>query len=246
MGSGGDDVMCPQPMSDEQFPTLVRNLVLTAVIAAVVIPIGLLIWKSSHIYEMNLGEWGDFLAGAFGPAALLVVTAGLFAQREELILQRREIKNSIEALREQKTELSRQASESETQSKILDRQINIYRNQEILDRWSVLRSEMSERAYDLLYALKRDDAPKNIAAAKISLIFELNSWDKDQFAQRYQMKTGDPILWRMHKIVNVWNKFIDVSEIREDHIQMTYFNNTLEAELYLICSSLISSLQRAR
>jgi hypothetical protein len=67
------------------------------------------------IVALGLGEWGDFLAGAFGPAALFMLAAGFLLQQQELIDTRKE-------LEAQKEEMRRAANEAQVQTKILEAQ----------------------------------------------------------------------------------------------------------------------------
>ena len=61
--------------------------------------------KSSAAEAMALNEWGDFIAGAFAPLALLWLVIGYFQHGEELRL-------NTEALRMQQMELQRQVEET--------------------------------------------------------------------------------------------------------------------------------------
>ncbi len=78
------------------------GFVLTSIYAFVVIMIVCGQWD--EIIKMTPNEWGDFLAGVFGPLALLWVVLGFLQQgvelknsREALLLQAEELKNSVEA-----------------------------------------------------------------------------------------------------------------------------------------------------
>jgi hypothetical protein len=55
-----------------------------------------------------LNEWGDFLAGVFAPLAFGWLVYGYYLQREELVLQRRELKATADANRDQATHLAAQ------------------------------------------------------------------------------------------------------------------------------------------
>ncbi|UXY55354.1 hypothetical protein [Pseudomonas tohonis] len=64
-------------------------------------------WKASSLPEMPLNEIGDFLAGVFGPVAILWLILGFFQQGEELrqnnqalLLQAQELNNSVAQQRE--------------------------------------------------------------------------------------------------------------------------------------------------
>ena len=80
----------------------VIGLVLTALYLIMVL--GFAAFAQSGILAMKPNEWGDFLAGIFGPLALLWVVLGFLQQgaelrysRDALLLQARELRASVEA-----------------------------------------------------------------------------------------------------------------------------------------------------
>ncbi|WP_109356538.1 hypothetical protein [Sphingorhabdus sp. EL138] len=65
--------------------------------------VGFSLWDWIDVARMKPNEWGDFLAGVFGPLALLWVVLGFLQQgselknsRDALLLQAKELKNSVE------------------------------------------------------------------------------------------------------------------------------------------------------
>ena len=74
-----------------------------------------LYFQSSDGMRMSLNEWGDFLAGASAPLALLWLVVGYFQHGKELRL-------NTEALRLQQDELERQANETRRLARAADRQ----------------------------------------------------------------------------------------------------------------------------
>lgn len=66
--------------------------------------VGFSIWDFSDVIAMKPNEWGDFLAGIFGPLALLWVVLGFLQQgselrnsRDALLLQAKELRHSVDA-----------------------------------------------------------------------------------------------------------------------------------------------------
>lgn len=53
------------------------------------------------LWALQLNNLGDFLAGAFAPLAFLWLVIAVLLQKSELELQRQELKNNVEALRDQ-------------------------------------------------------------------------------------------------------------------------------------------------
>ena len=65
---------------------------------------GFSLWDWIDVALMKPNEWGDFLAGVFGPLALLWVVLGFLQQgselrnsRDALLLQAKELRQSVEA-----------------------------------------------------------------------------------------------------------------------------------------------------
>lgn len=77
--------------------------------------IGFVIWiihtNPQEIHDLALNEWGDFLAGAIAPLALIWFVIGYFLQSEELGLQREE--------------LTFQAQQIERQANVLESQFDL-------------------------------------------------------------------------------------------------------------------------
>lgn len=78
------------------------GLALTSVYLVIVL--GLAVYAQSGFLNMKPNEWGDFLAGIFGPLALLWVVLGFLQQgaelrysRDALLLQAKELKASVDA-----------------------------------------------------------------------------------------------------------------------------------------------------
>ncbi|WP_206932291.1 hypothetical protein [Roseococcus thiosulfatophilus] len=83
-----------------------------------------------HWGGLKLSEKGDFLAGALGPASLLILAAAFLLQSDELEMQHEELIATRETLNDQKTQLFRSAEEAEKQNLIL-------KNQEIGMQWQI-------------------------------------------------------------------------------------------------------------
>lgn len=86
---------------------------------------------------MTLNEWGDFLAGASAPLALLWLVVGYFQHGEELRL-------NTEALNAQQEELRRQVEESAILAKNAERQARAAENLVSLNRVEQDRAELRE------------------------------------------------------------------------------------------------------
>ncbi|MFP8833456.1 hypothetical protein ACLIJR_04205 [Hydrogenophaga sp. XSHU_21] len=89
--------------------------------------VGLAIWKSDGLAELDLNQWGDFFAGAFAPLAFLWLILGYLQQGEELRmstraleLQARELKESADQQR-QLVEVTRQQVEGEREALLHER-----------------------------------------------------------------------------------------------------------------------------
>lgn len=105
--------------------------------------LGFSFWDWIDVARMKPNEWGDFLAGVFGPLALLWVVLGFLQQgselknsRDALLLQAEELKNSVE---QQKAlvEVSREQVKSEIEA------LNESRQQASLQIRPKLRIEFS-------------------------------------------------------------------------------------------------------
>lgn len=74
------------------------------------------------IDELGANEWGDFLSGMFSPLAFLWLLYAALAQKEELKLQRNEIKENNETQKKQQEQLERQANALDAQVARLEAQ----------------------------------------------------------------------------------------------------------------------------
>ncbi|WP_093359949.1 hypothetical protein [Tropicimonas isoalkanivorans] len=88
-------------------------------LAAILPPLALV--GGIELKSIELNELGDFLAGIFGPLAIFWLVLGFFQQRKEL-------KNSAEALRLQARELSAAADAQKEANEIAGRQIQESQN----------------------------------------------------------------------------------------------------------------------
>lgn len=73
-------------------------------------------WESFQTLRPN--EWGDFLAGSFGPLAIFWLILGFFQQGKEL-------SNSVEALRLQAEELKNTVEQQKNMVAITERQLTL-------------------------------------------------------------------------------------------------------------------------
>lgn len=78
--------------------------------------LGIVLLKSACRAEMGLNEWGDFIAGASAPLALLWLVIGYFQQGEELRLNTKALMTQQEELRRQVEETALLAKSSERQA----------------------------------------------------------------------------------------------------------------------------------
>ncbi|MCX8132984.1 MAG: hypothetical protein N3D18_03350 [Roseococcus sp.] len=111
-----------------------RALFAVAIVLGLVVPTGLLAAKL-WIPSLDLGAAGDFLAGAFGPAALGVLAAGFLLQKQELTLQRHELEETRKELAGQKEEMKKATEESKIQTRIL-------RLQYLQNEWNLTRERL--------------------------------------------------------------------------------------------------------
>lgn len=102
--------------------------------------------------SMAPNEWGDLLAGIFGPASLAVLGFAYLTQRDEMSMQREELRNNTEALALQREELATLACESEAQNELLRKQGERADTQGRIGEWSLVRAELD----NLLAALFRE------------------------------------------------------------------------------------------
>lgn len=91
--------------------------------------VGTLIWASIVFFfvlqtwdaaeQMNLNEWGDFLAGAFAPLALGWLVIGYFQHGHELRLNTRALRLQQEDLKRQAEEISRLVDATEGHTSVV-------------------------------------------------------------------------------------------------------------------------------
>lgn len=94
--------------------------------------------RPDQISEMTPNEWGDFLAGAAAPLALLWLVLGYFQQSKELAL-------NTEALRAQQEELKNQVEETKLLVQNAGRQAEAFEKQAQLTEQEVARQRANER-----------------------------------------------------------------------------------------------------
>jgi len=117
----------------------------TAATAVYLVVLGLLVWgRLPALLDMKLNEVGDFLAGAFGPLAILWLVLGFFQQgielrqnSEALHLQAKELQNSV-------TQQAELASTAKAQFD-LDKAALEHRIQELKDEESLRRRMLDPR-----------------------------------------------------------------------------------------------------
>ena len=116
-----------------------------AVTAVYLVILGLLVWERlPKLLDMDLNAVGDFLAGAFGPLAILWLVLGFFQQgielrqnSEALHLQAKELQNSV-------TQQAELASTAKAQFD-LDKAALEHRIQELKDEESLRRRMLDPR-----------------------------------------------------------------------------------------------------
>ena len=93
----------------------------------VVLNILLALYVPSNFSAMTLNEWGDFLAGASAPLALLWLVIGYFQHGEELRLNTKALSAQQEELRRQVEETATLAQNAERQARAAENLVNLNR-----------------------------------------------------------------------------------------------------------------------
>ena len=79
-------------------------------------------FRWADVARMTLNEWGDFIAGAFAPMALLWVVVGYLQHGQELRLNTNALRQQQQELQRQADETKRQANETNRLASATDRQ----------------------------------------------------------------------------------------------------------------------------
>jgi hypothetical protein len=103
-------------------PSVWPFLVLTAIYTLTSVVFCL--FYSDKFKDLNADGWGDFLSGVFSPMAFLWLLYAALAQRAELQLQRKEIREGNKTQRQQQEQLERQANSLDAQTSRLAGQAN--------------------------------------------------------------------------------------------------------------------------
>lgn len=84
----------------------------------------ILAFKADAVAELDLNEWGDFLAGATAPLALMWIVIGYFLQGEELRLNTEALKMQQHELKNQVGEIAILAANSERQAAAAEQMVS--------------------------------------------------------------------------------------------------------------------------
>lgn len=82
------------------------------------------LFNADKFEDLSADGWGDFLSGVFSPLAFLWLLYAALAQRAELQLQRKEIRDGNKTQRQQQQQLERQANSLDAQVNRLAAQAN--------------------------------------------------------------------------------------------------------------------------
>jgi hypothetical protein len=209
---------------------------------AVVVPTALLIWKGwSAIANLSLGDWGDFLAGAFGPASLFVLASGFLLQQEEIKLQGEELRRNTEALNSQKNELAVSAKEAKRQNTFIGMQA-------VISDWNSIKENIKGDVlfigefYEdigILSSEKEEDFAVKINRV-VYISENLGIADKKKIIEELKSSNRSVYLKSMENLVSQ----IDAVLQRNNNIKDIAFGKSPEARISITVKEILAGVRR--
>ncbi len=177
--------------------------------------------------KMSPNEWGDLLAGLFGPAAFLFLAFGYSAQREDLRTQR-------DVLKLQREETRRLANEAERQSTLVGQQAERGELNGRIAEWKLIQDELRRLAPRILLLLGRHPSGEPIYELRERLP-EYRKIKAEELVEHWRNGLSIPI--DRQNVSEILFRFHDVYRHFEErlpdagHLDRKFFSLTLEGQI---------------